>query len=73
MPYLLRTEASFHGKYVRYTPETLDANGRVTGEANEECTGSGSICALLPGPHAKLAGPTFGEWLTTQPTNGSAA
>ena len=29
--------------------------------------------SLLPGPHAKLAGPTFGEWLTTQPDNGSAA
>jgi uncharacterized protein YbjT (DUF2867 family) len=23
--------------------------------------------SLLPGPHAKLAGPTFEEWLTTQP------
>ena len=23
--------------------------------------------ALLPGPHAKLAGPTFEEWLATSP------
>ncbi|PZG03409.1 epimerase, partial [Nonomuraea aridisoli] len=23
--------------------------------------------AFLPGPHAKLAGPTFQEWLDTQP------
>ncbi len=23
--------------------------------------------AFLPGPHAKLAGPTFQEWLGTQP------
>jgi hypothetical protein len=23
--------------------------------------------SLLPGPHAKLAGPTFEEWLATQP------
>lgn len=34
------------GRYVCYTPETLDPNGCVTGEANEESTGSGSICAL---------------------------
>jgi uncharacterized protein YbjT (DUF2867 family) len=27
--------------------------------------------SLLPGPHAKLAGPTFEEWLTTQPDSGS--
>jgi hypothetical protein len=29
--------------------------------------------SLLPGPHAKLAGPTFEEWLATQPDSGSAA
>jgi uncharacterized protein YbjT (DUF2867 family) len=29
--------------------------------------------SLLPGPHAKLAGPTFEEWLTTQPDSSSAA
>jgi hypothetical protein len=29
--------------------------------------------SLFPGPHAKLAGPTFEEWLTTYPHNGSAA
>jgi hypothetical protein len=29
--------------------------------------------SLLPGPHAKLAGPTFEQWLTTQPDSGSAA
>ena len=29
--------------------------------------------SLLPGPHAKLAGPTFEEWLTTQPDSGNAA
>jgi hypothetical protein len=28
--------------------------------------------SLLPGPHAKLAGPTFEEWLTTQPDSASA-
>ena len=27
--------------------------------------------SLLPGPHAKLAGPTFEEWLTTQPDSGT--
>jgi uncharacterized protein YbjT (DUF2867 family) len=29
--------------------------------------------SLLPGPHATLAGPTFEEWLTTQPDSASAA
>ena len=29
--------------------------------------------SLLPGPHAKLAGPTFEEWLATQPDAGSTA
>ena len=29
--------------------------------------------SLLPGPHAKLAGPTFEEWLATQPDGGGAA
>jgi hypothetical protein len=29
--------------------------------------------SLLPGPHAKLAGPTFEEWLATQPDSGVAA
>jgi uncharacterized protein YbjT (DUF2867 family) len=29
--------------------------------------------SLLPGPHARLAGPTFEEWLTTQPDSASAA
>ena len=28
--------------------------------------------SLLPGPHAKLAGPTFEEWLATQPDSVSA-
>jgi len=28
--------------------------------------------SLLPGPHARLAGPTFQEWLATQPDSGSA-
>jgi uncharacterized protein YbjT (DUF2867 family) len=27
---------------------------------------------LLPGPHARLAGPTFEEWLASQPDSGSA-
>jgi hypothetical protein len=27
--------------------------------------------SLLPGPHARLAGPTFEEWLTTQPDSGA--
>ncbi|MGH3393787.1 MAG: SDR family oxidoreductase [Streptosporangiaceae bacterium] len=29
--------------------------------------------SLLPGPHAKLAGPTFEEWLATQPDPAGAA
>jgi uncharacterized protein YbjT (DUF2867 family) len=29
--------------------------------------------SLLPGPHARLAGPTFEEWLATQPASGSSA
>jgi uncharacterized protein YbjT (DUF2867 family) len=29
--------------------------------------------SLLPGPHARLAGPTFEDWLTTQPDSASAA
>lgn len=29
--------------------------------------------SLLPGPRARLAGPTFGEWLATQPDSGTAA
>jgi uncharacterized protein YbjT (DUF2867 family) len=29
--------------------------------------------SLLPGPHAKLAGPTFEEWLATQPNSGRPA
>ena len=29
--------------------------------------------SLLPGPHARLAGPTFEEWLTTQPDSASAS
>ncbi len=39
-------------------------------DPDSEAAASGS---LLPGPHAKLAGPTFGEWLATQPDSGSAA
>jgi hypothetical protein len=39
-------------------------------DPDSEAAADGS---LLPGPHAKLAGPTFEEWLTTQPDSGSAA
>ena len=39
-------------------------------DPDSEAAADGS---LLPGPHAKLAGPTFEEWLTTQPDAGSAA
>ena len=37
-------------------------------DPDSEAAADGS---LLPGPYAKLAGPTFEEWLTTQPGNGS--
>jgi hypothetical protein len=33
-------------------------------DPDSEAAADGS---LLPGPHAKLAGPTFEEWLTTEP------
>jgi hypothetical protein len=33
-------------------------------DPDSEAAADGS---LLPGPHAKLAGPTFEDWLTTQP------
>jgi len=39
-------------------------------DPDSEAAADGS---LLPGPHAKLAGPTFEEWLTTQPDSASAA
>jgi hypothetical protein len=39
-------------------------------DPDSEAAANGS---LLPGPHARLAGPTFEEWLTTQPGSGSAA
>jgi hypothetical protein len=60
---LARLVAAWHGDRVRI----------------EEVTGAGPDSAaaadgsLLPGPHARLAGPTFQEWLTTQPDSGSAA
>ena len=38
-------------------------------DPDSEAAADGS---LLPGPHAKLAGPTFEEWLTTQPGSGSS-
>jgi nucleoside-diphosphate-sugar epimerase len=39
-------------------------------DPDSEAAANGS---LLPGPHARLAGPTFEEWLATQPDSGSAA
>ena len=39
-------------------------------DPDSEAAADGS---LLPGPDAKLAGPTFEEWLTTEPGSGSAA
>ena len=39
-------------------------------DPDSEAAADGS---LLPGPHAKLAGPTFEEWLTTQLGSASAA
>ncbi len=39
-------------------------------DPDSEAAADGS---LLPGPHAKLAGPTFEEWLATQPDSVSAA
>jgi len=39
-------------------------------DPDSEAAADGS---LLPGPHARLAGPTFEEWLAAQPDSGSAA
>jgi nucleoside-diphosphate-sugar epimerase len=45
-----------------------DAIIDIVAGSSSEAAADGS---LLPGPHAKLAGPTFEEWLTTQPGSGS--
>jgi uncharacterized protein YbjT (DUF2867 family) len=42
----------------------------IAADPDSQAAADGS---LLPGPHAKLAGPTFAEWLTTHADNGSAA
>ena len=60
---LARLVAARHGEAVRI--EEVKA-----GDPDSEAAADGS---LLPGPHAKLAGPTFEEWLTTQPDSASAA
>ena len=39
-------------------------------DPDSEAAADGS---LLPGPRARLAGPTFEEWLATQPDPGAAA
>ena len=46
------------------------ATGRL-GRHVVDVLGAAGHGSLLPGPHAKLAGPTFEEWLTTQPDSGS--
>ena len=60
---LARLVAARRGNQVRIEEVTGD-------DPDSEAAADGS---LLPGPHAKLAGPTFEEWLTTQPDNGSTA
>jgi hypothetical protein len=60
---LARLVAARRGGQVRI--EEVKAAG-----PDSEAAADGS---LLPGPHAKLAGPTFEEWLATQPDSGSAA
>jgi uncharacterized protein YbjT (DUF2867 family) len=60
---LARLVAARRGDQVRIEEVTGD-------DPDSEAAADGS---LLPGPHAKLAGPTFEEWLTTQPDNGSTA
>src|SRR5207245_9303047 len=48
--------AASAGKYVPYTPETLGASGRVTGEANEECIdGRSMLKARGDAHHIRLA------------------
>ena len=57
----------------------LVAAGRGDQVRIEEVTAAGPDSqaaadgSLLPGPHAKLAGPTFEDWLASQPDSGSAA
>jgi hypothetical protein len=60
---LARLVAARRGGQVRIEQVTAaDPDGQAAADGS-----------LLPGPHAKLAGPTFEEWLTTQPDSGSAA
>jgi uncharacterized protein YbjT (DUF2867 family) len=60
---LARLVASRRGDQVRIEEVTA-------ADPDSEAAADGS---LLPGPYAKLAGPTFEEWLATQPDSGSAA
>jgi hypothetical protein len=60
---LARRVAARRGEAVRIEEVIAD-------DPDSEAAADGS---LLPGPHAKLAGPTFEEWLTTQPDSASAA
>ena len=60
---LARLVAARRGEAVRIEEVTA-------ADPDSEAAADGS---LLPGPHAKLAGPTFEEWLATQPDGGSAA
>jgi uncharacterized protein YbjT (DUF2867 family) len=60
---LARLVAARRGDQVRI--EEVTAAG-----PDSEAAAGGS---LLPGPHARLAGPTFEDWLATQPHSASAA
>ena len=60
---LARLVAARRGDQVRIEEATA-------ADPDSEAAADGS---LLPGPHARLAGPTFEEWLARQPDSGSAA
>ena len=60
---LARLVAARRGEAVRIEEVTA-------ADPDSEAAADGS---LLPGPHAELAGPTFKEWLATQPDTGSTA
>jgi len=60
---LARLVAARRGEAVRIEEVTA-------ADPDSEAAADGS---LLPGPHAKLAGPTFKEWLAAQPEGGSTA
>jgi len=60
---LARLAAARHGDQARIEEVTA-------ADPDSQAAADGS---LLPGPHATLAGPTFEEWLTTQPDSGTGS